>query len=179
MVVIRKHKPSKTARKRNLNIRRRAVARLNTLTTVPSVVELRSPTYVEAATSPVPEEENRLLEGINILENEITQLTKERSELMDERVGNREMIMQLRVELAEQKEETRTVRQKYNREHNALARERKETKRLKEEREDALMDLDIVNNEVKRKDEEIRSLKEEIVRLEEDVGRWIKYRTGN
>ena len=60
-----------------------------------------------------------------------------------------------------------------------MARERKETKRLKEEREDALMDLDIANNEVKRKDEEIKSLKEEIAKLEEDVGRWIKYRTEN
>ena len=42
-----------------------------------------------------------------------------------------------------------------------------------------LIDLDVANNEVEWKDEEIRSLKEEIVKLEEDVGKWIKYKMGN
>src|ERR1041385_7274900 len=87
----------------------------------------------DAATSPGPNQiEEELVKGIKILEDDVKQLTNERSELMDERVGNRETMMQLRVELVKQKEETRKMKQKYNREHNALVREREKVRQAKE-----------------------------------------------
>ena len=131
MVVIKKHKPSRMARARNLNIRRRETARLSTLTTVPSVVELRNPTYAEAATSPVPveenEEENRLLEVIRQVEEEKRDLRRERRMLLEKRRENKEKILALETEiiryrkriirmdvtLAEEREETRKARRKY------------------------------------------------------------------
>src|SRR3989337_1452471 len=127
MVVIRKQRPSKAARARNLNTRRRAAARLQTRTTVPSVVELRnfSPTYAEAATSPLPVEENEevneLLNVIGKMENEEKNMKRERRMLLEERredkekilaleaevTSYRERIMGMDVTLAQQKEETR------------------------------------------------------------------------
>ena len=138
MVVIRKQRPSKAARARNLNTRRRAAARLQTRTTVPSVVELRnfSPTYAEAATSPLPVEENEevneLLNVIGEMENVEKNMKRERRMLLEERredkekilaleaevASYRERIMGMDVTLAQQKEETRRMRSRYNIEHD-------------------------------------------------------------
>ena len=194
MVVIKKHKPSRMARARNLNIRRREAARLSMLTTVPSVVELRNPTYAEAMTSSVPveenEEENGLLEVIRQVEEEKGDLRRERRMLLEERredkkkilaleteiIRYRERIMRMDVTLAEEREETRKARRKYQREHTASLRAKEGAKRAKEEMKDVLTELEVANSRIDHQEEEMEKLNRKNEELERSISSWMRIR---